>query len=169
MLDASYFTNTGENVNSIIKDVHYYLSIFQIKLSTKFKLSAPLNELKTWIRSANLFDFQKRQVVVQGFHSCIKSRRQSYSCSNNLFLLVSEGQLEVALTSTPSSKPYNAISLLHSLSRLDGFEAALYTDSSSNSLLSVTVYNARGVLNGYIQPIAEVEDKNEDTRIIDTG
>ena len=67
MLDASYFTNTGENVNSIIKDVNYYLSIFQIKLSTKFKLSAPLNELKTWIRSANLFDFQKRQVVVQGF------------------------------------------------------------------------------------------------------
>lgn len=107
--------------------------------SMSFQLAEPLNRIHRWIRSARVYDASERQVVITA----------------------GEGtNLDITLTTTsvndaesPSedreniSKP-TLISFVHNSSQLVDFTATILVDRYSNSLLNLSIYGGKGVLNG---------------------
>uniref|UniRef100_A0A915ETK0 Uncharacterized protein n=1 Tax=Ditylenchus dipsaci TaxID=166011 RepID=A0A915ETK0_9BILA len=139
VLEASYYINKGDDNGS--NDTS----------SAPFPLAQPLNRVHRWIHSARVFDASERQVVITA----------------------GEGiNLDLTLTTTPPSQDQSqsqnsispaTISFIHNSSQLTDFTATILVDHFSNSLLNLTVYGAKGVLNGYIRQLEEWNGEDIDS------
>ncbi|KAI1727931.1 type I membrane glycoproteins cell-cell fusogen domain-containing protein [Ditylenchus destructor] len=145
VLEASYYITKrgdGANQNSSVMP------------SMSFQLAEPLNRIHRWIRSARVYDASERQVVITA----------------------GEGtNLDITLTTTsvndaesPSedreniSKP-TLISFVHNSSQLVDFTATILVDRYSNSLLNLSIYGGKGVLNGYVRQLDDWNGEDIDS------
>lgn len=84
-----------------------------------------------WVRRARVFDSAERHVIVEA----------------------NEGtNLELILSST---QPDQKIHFVHNASKISDFNALILVDQFSNSILNLTMFNASGVLNGYLKHISD--------------
>ncbi|KAF7636256.1 hypothetical protein Mgra_00004245, partial [Meloidogyne graminicola] len=124
-----------------VLDASYYINSDN-NLTTQFKIPETLNRIHKWIRSAKVLDSNQRIALIH----------------------VSEGlSIELTLTTqkefleeSKNNKKQKLITFVHNSSHLSDFTALLIVDRFSNSLLNLTLFNASGILNGYIRPLNDL-------------
>jgi len=102
-------------------------------------MAEPLWKSHRWIRSAYVYDKNERQVVV----------------------VANEGSSVEMTVTVPSSGKH--ISFVHNSSQLVDFTASILVDRFSNSLLNLTVYDAKGVLNGHVRRLEDWSGEDIDS------
>ncbi|KAI6219696.1 hypothetical protein M3Y95_01094100 [Aphelenchoides besseyi] len=118
--------NCLEQKYQSILDANYYVNK-ESNDTTRFKLAEPLDTTMRWVKRARIVDTAERHAIVDA----------------------SEGtNLEISLSSLISD---SSLAFVHNASRVDDFGAVILVDRFSNSVLNLTVYNATGVLNGYVK------------------
>uniref|UniRef100_A0A183C0X9 HAP2-GCS1 domain-containing protein n=1 Tax=Globodera pallida TaxID=36090 RepID=A0A183C0X9_GLOPA len=130
-----------------VLDASYYVNGDNNETS-QFRLPDPLSSVHKWIRSARVLDVYQRIALVRA--------REGVS-------------LEVTLATKPGGDDndghpprQNAIAFVHNSSRLDDFVAIMFIDRFSNSLLNITLFNASGVLNGFVRRLSDPEESEID-------
>ena len=107
--------------------------------SISFQLAEPLNRIHRWIRSARVYDTSERQVVITAGEG------------TNLDITLTTTSVVTAESHSDErgniSKP-TSISFVHNSSELVDFTATILVDRYSNSLLNLSIYGGKGVLNG---------------------
>uniref|UniRef100_A0A915PHL0 Uncharacterized protein n=1 Tax=Meloidogyne floridensis TaxID=298350 RepID=A0A915PHL0_9BILA len=138
VLDASYYINSDNNA--------FALAYRNIKATTQFKIPETLNKVNKWIRSARILDSNQRIALV----------RVSEGLSLELTLSAQKEFLEES-----ENQKQRLITFVHNSSKLGDFTALLIVDKFSNSLLNLTLFNASGVLNGYVRPLNDLYGNTE--------
>ncbi|KAI6232907.1 hypothetical protein M3Y99_00977700 [Aphelenchoides fujianensis] len=122
--------NCVEQKYQSILDANYYVNK-DSNDTTRFKLAEPLDATMRWVKRARIVNTAERHVIVDA----------------------SEGtNLEISLSALAAG---GVLSFVHNASRLQDFGAVIVVDRFSNSVLNLTVYNATGVLNGYVKHISD--------------
>ncbi|KAL3101965.1 hypothetical protein niasHS_003374 [Heterodera schachtii] len=131
-----------------VLDASYYVNGDNNETS-QFRLADPLNSVHKWIRSARVFDAYQRIALVRA--------REGVS-------------LEVTMATKPRSDEsedgqppgQSPIVFVHNSSQLGDFFALMLIDRFSNSLLNITLFNASGVLNGFVRRLSDPEGSEID-------
>lgn len=120
-----------------ILDANFYINK-DSNDSTKFQMAESLNRTFRWIKSARVVDSEERHAIVTE----------------------NEGtNLEITLTSTLIEK----LAFVHNASQIQDFTGTIIVDRFSNSLLNITVFNATGILNGYVKKIVDYKSEHIDS------
>uniref|UniRef100_A0A1I8BFN7 Phlebovirus glycoprotein G2 fusion domain-containing protein n=1 Tax=Meloidogyne hapla TaxID=6305 RepID=A0A1I8BFN7_MELHA len=128
-----------------VLDASYYINSDN-NATTQFKIPETLNHVHKWIRSAKVLDSNQRIALV----------RVSEGLSLELTLSAQKEFLEES-----SSQKQRLITFVHNSSKLGDFTALLIVDKFSNSFLNLTLFNASGVLNGYVRPLNDLYGNTE--------
>uniref|UniRef100_A0A914DTN1 VWFD domain-containing protein n=1 Tax=Acrobeloides nanus TaxID=290746 RepID=A0A914DTN1_9BILA len=113
-----------------ILDASYYIN-HDANDSTRFNLAETLNSTMRWIKSARVVDSAER-------HAMITENEGS--------------NLEVTL----NAKQNEQLQFIHNASRISDFNGNIVIDRHSNAFLNITVFNASGILNGYLKEAEEI-------------
>uniref|UniRef100_A0A914YR33 Uncharacterized protein n=1 Tax=Panagrolaimus superbus TaxID=310955 RepID=A0A914YR33_9BILA len=120
-----------------ILDANFYINKLSNE-STKFQIAESLNRTFRWIKSARVVDSEERHAIVTE----------------------NEGtNLEITLTSNLIEK----LLFVHNASQIQDFTATIIVDRFSNSVLNITVFNATGILNGYVKQIIDYKSEHIDS------
>ncbi|KAI6183495.1 hypothetical protein M3Y97_00495200 [Aphelenchoides bicaudatus] len=122
--------NCLEQKYQSILDANYYVNKNSNE-TTQFQLSPPLSSTLRWIKRARLVDSAERHALVDANEG------------TNLELILS-----------PISSEQH-IRFVHNASKVADFNALLLVDQFSNSFLNLSLFNASGVLNGYLKHISD--------------
>nr|CAD2147486.1 unnamed protein product [Meloidogyne enterolobii] len=128
-----------------VLDASYYINSDN-NATTQFKIPETLNKVNKWIRSARVLDSNQRIALV----------RVSEGLSIELTLSAQKEFLE-----EKENQKQRLITFVHNSSKLGDFTALLIVDKFSNSLLNLTLFNASGVLNGYVRPLNDLYGNTE--------
>uniref|UniRef100_A0A914LL11 Uncharacterized protein n=1 Tax=Meloidogyne incognita TaxID=6306 RepID=A0A914LL11_MELIC len=128
-----------------VLDASYYINADN-NATTQFKIPETLNKVNKWIRSARILDSNQRIALV----------RVSEGLSLELTLSAQKEFLEES-----ENQKQRLITFVHNSSKLGDFTALLIVDKFSNSLLNLTLFNASGVLNGYVRPLNDLYGNTE--------
>lgn len=127
-----------------------------------------------WIHSARLFDTSLRQAVVKaGEGNNIEITLTLPSSSSSLLSSTSSSSIssleESLLTKRRRQQSRRvhlsqlSITFVHNSSKLNDFSGIILVDKFSNSLLNLSIYGGKGVLNGYVRQLTDWNGEDIDT------
>lgn len=138
-------------------------------------MAEPLSYNQKWIRSARLFDSSLRQAVVKAGEGnnleitlTLPNVPQTTSSSITSSL---EESIILKRRRQQQQQQHNrrihsnrlSITFVHNSSKLIDFTGLILVDKFSNSLLNLSIYGGKGVLNGYVRQLTDWNGEDIDT------